>query len=199
MLHVGLTGGIGSGKSTVARMFAQLGAVVLDADRIARELTGAGCEATGLIAAEFGPGVLGPGGGVDRKALAAAAFGDEAKRLRLESFLHPRIIARRRELLARIAAERGDAAVVVSEAALIFEAGTQAEFDAVILVTAPEEVRRARLEAAGWPPEAVEARMASQWPDARKIPLARWVVDNGGDRAATMARVARIWEEWHAG
>lgn len=199
MLHIGLTGGIGSGKSTVARMFGQLGAVVLDADRIARELTGPGCEATGLIAAEFGAAVLGPDGEVDRKALAAAAFGDGAKRGRLESILHPRIVARRREMLADIARESGAGAVVVSEAALIFEAGTRSEFDGVVLVTAPEEVRRARLAAAGWAPETVRARMASQWPEETKIPLARWVVDNGGDPAATLAQVRRIWEEWHAG
>jgi dephospho-CoA kinase len=199
MIHIGLTGGIGSGKSTVARMFGDFGAVVLDADRISRELTGPGCEASALICAEFGQEVMAPDGSVDRKALAAAVFGDEAGRRRLEGILHPRIVARRRGILNDVRRSRGEGAIVVSEAALIFEAGTQGEFDAVILVTAPEAARRERLEKAGWDLAAVGARMASQWPDEKKRPLARWVVENGGDPETTRGQVKRIWAEIQGG
>jgi dephospho-CoA kinase len=195
MLHIGLTGGIGSGKSTVARIFGDLGAVILDADRLSRELTGPGCEASSLISAAFGREVLAPDGSVNRKALAAVVFGDEAGLKRLEGILHPRIVARRREILEELRRTRGEGVVVVSEAALIFEAGTQGEFDAVALVTAPEAVRRQRLARAGWDSGAVEARMASQWPDEKKRPLARWVVENSGTPEAARAQVKRIWEE----
>lgn len=199
MIHIGLTGGIGSGKSTVARMFGDLGAVVLDADRISRELTAPGCEASALIGAAFGQAALAPDGSVDRKALAAAVFGDETGRKRLEGILHPRIVARRREMLEEVRQTRGEGAVVVSEAALIFEAGTQGEFDAVVLVTAPEAARRERLAQAGWDLATVGARMAAQWPDEKKRPLARWVVENGGDMSATGAQVERIWAEIQEG
>jgi dephospho-CoA kinase len=194
MVHIGLTGGIGSGKSTVARMFADLGATVLDADALSRELTAPGREATGLIAALFGPKVLAPDGSVDRKALATEVFGEEDKRRRLEEVLHPRIVARRREILREIGQRDGDA-VVLSEAALIFEAGTQGEFDAVVLVTAPVEVRRERLRLARWDAGTVEARIASQWPEERKRPLARWIVDNADGPESTRSQVTRIWEE----
>ena len=98
-------------------------------------------------------------------------------------------------MLGEIVRERGEGAVVVSEAALIFEAGTHGEFDAVVLVTAPEEIRRSRLAAAGWDAQEAEARMRSQWPDERKRPLARWEVNNGGTPETTRAQVKKIWGE----
>ena len=193
MLHVGITGGIGSGKSTVARMLGELGAQVLDADRIVRELLGPGQEGAANVREAFGEAFVGPDGSVDRKALAARVFGDPEARGRLESILHPLVISRRRQRLAEIREQQGRSAVVVSEAALIFEAGTRKEFDRVLLVTAPETVRKARLEAAGWDPVEAERRMASQWPDSRKLPLADWVVDNGADEEYTRGQVAALW------
>lgn len=195
MLHLGLTGGIGSGKSTVASLFRELGAHTLDADAIARELTGPGGAACRAVADAFGPEALRADGAVDRPRLAARVFGNPEARGILERILHPRILHRRRELLEGIREARGEGAVVVTEAALIFEAGTVEEFDRVILVTAPLEVRRRRSLEAGWAPEEFEGRVASQWPDGRKAPLADFVVDNGGDLEGTRRQVEAIWRE----
>jgi dephospho-CoA kinase len=193
MIHVGLTGGIGSGKSSVARLFAGLGAETLDADRLVREMLLPGGEAVEEVASVFGEGVLAPEGGVDRKALAAKVFGDEAARRRLEGILHPRVLRRRREILRELEARRGTGVVVVTEAALIFEAGTEAEFDAVILVVAPEEVRRRRLLSAGWDDSDVTSRMAAQWSDAAKGARADWIIDNGGTGEETERQVRALW------
>jgi dephospho-CoA kinase len=193
VLHVGLTGGIGSGKSTVARIFSEMGAVCLDADLLVREMLGPGQEAASLVADAFGAEILTPDGGVDRKRLAARVFVSESDRKRLEAIVHPRVLSKRRQLLESIRRERGEAAVVITEAALIFEAGTASEFDQVILVTAPEPIRKARLAAVGWDSEEIERRMAAQWPDTAKIPLARWVVDNGRSENHTRFQIETIW------
>jgi dephospho-CoA kinase len=198
MLNLGLTGGIGSGKSTVARMFADLGAHVLDADELVREMLGPGGEAVDAVAEAFGQGVLHPEGPVDRKKLAQRVFGDEDARLRLEAILHPRVVAARRRQIQEKARRLGPDAVFLSEAALIFEANTWSEFDAIVLVTAPLEVRKARLTAAGWTPEEIERRMAAQWPDDKKAALADWVVDNGGTDAHTRAQVEVLWKRFGA-
>lgn len=195
MLHVGLTGGIGSGKSTVAALLREKGAETLDADRMVREMLAPGGEAVEPVLGAFGGHLRDGQGGVDRRALAALAFADPGARARLEALLHPRVIARRRALLEEIARRRGSRTVVVSEAALIFEAGTQGEFDATVLVTAPREVRLQRLAAAGWDLVDAERRMAAQWDDDRKAALADFVVDNGGDLDRTRAEVERLWGE----
>lgn len=196
MLNLGLTGGIGSGKSTVARMFAGLGAHVLDADELVREMLGPGGEAVTAVVETFGQGVLAPEGSVDRKRLAQRVFGDEDARKRLEAILHPRVVALRRERIKSLAASQSLGAVIISEAALLFEANTWPEFDAIILVTAPVEVRMARLLAAGWTPEDIERRMAAQWTDEKKAGLADWVVDNGGTEAHTRAQVEALWKRF---
>jgi dephospho-CoA kinase len=177
----------------VARLFAGLGAETLDADRLVREMLLPGGEAVEEVASVFGEGVLAPEGGVDRKALAAKVFGDEAARRRLEGILHPRVLRRRREILRELEARRGTGVVVVTEAALIFEAGTEAEFDAVILVVAPEEVRRRRLLSAGWDDSDVTSRMAAQWSDAAKGARADWIIDNGGTGEETERQVRALW------
>ena len=193
MLHVGLTGGIGSGKSTVARIFRDLGAVVLDADLLVREMLGPGQEAARAVIQAFGPSVGIQGGAVDRRVLASVVFRDPSAKARLEAILHPRVIQRRREILETIRAERGPSAVVVTEAALIFEAGTQGEFDGVLLVTAPVQVRLERLVQAGWDPEEVRRRMDAQWTDERKRPLATWVIENGGDPQEARRQAEALW------
>jgi len=193
MLHVGLTGGIGSGKSTVARMLVGLGAVILDSDEIVRELMDAGGEGAARVKESFGEAYLSADGSVDRKALAALVFADGTSRKRLESFIHPLVISLRREKLAAIRRTEGEDAVVVTEASLIFEAGTRGEFDVVLLVTAPADVRKRRLLDAGWAADEVERRMASQWPDSAKAPLADWTVDNGGSREEVRHQVEALW------
>lgn len=194
VLHVGLTGGMGAGKSTVAALLREKGAETLDADRMVRQMLAPGGEAVEPILTAFGERLRDSQGGVDRRALAALAFQDSAVRARLEAILHPRVVARRRGLLGEIARRRGVPTVVVSEGALIFEAGTQGEFDAVILVTAPRGVRLKRLAAAGWDPDEAKRRMDAQWEDHRKAPLADFVVDNGGDLEKTRVEVDRLWE-----
>ncbi|MEW6758458.1 MAG: dephospho-CoA kinase [Acidobacteriota bacterium] len=190
---MGLTGGIGSGKSTVGRIFEELGAVTLDADSLVREMLAPGGRAVAAVSQAL-EGVRDPNGGIDRKALADRVFADPDARRRLESILHPLVVKERREKLRAIHEERGQDAIVVSEAALIFEAGTAGEFDATVLVTAPTEVRRARLLAAGWPVGEMDRRAAAQWCDERKRPLADFVVDNGGDPERTRREVESVWE-----
>ncbi len=198
MLHLGLTGGIGSGKSTVARMFAELGAVILDADEFVRHLLEPGQEGALAVRDAFGPEVMAADGSVDRKLLAAKVFGDEAARQRLEAILHPLVVKARRARVEKIMGERGPGAVVISEAALIFEAGTASEFDGVILVTAPVPIRTARLASAGWDGGDIGRRMAAQWPDEKKAGLADWVVDNGGSEDQTRAQVEALWSRFQA-
>lgn len=195
MLHVGLTGGIGSGKSTVARYCGELGAVVLDADIIARELLGPGGEGVPAVVEAFGREVVSKDGSIDRAKLAGLVFAEDGARTRLEAIIHPMILAKRRVKLAEIRREKGDSAIVVTEASLIFEAGTRDEFDKVILVTAPLEVRLERLLAAGWREEDINRRIKAQWPDSKKARLADFVIDNRGDAETLRERTRIVWEE----
>ncbi|MEJ2367323.1 MAG: dephospho-CoA kinase [Acidobacteriota bacterium] len=192
MLHVGLTGGIGSGKSTVAAMLEEMGAVILDADRFARELIEPGGKAVGDILGAFGTEVGDGAGGVDREALAAIVFKDRQARRKLESILHPKILARRREVLEDIRRRHGERTIVVTEAALILEAGTAGEFDALVLVKAPEPVRKQRL-AGKWSDQEISRRMKAQWRDERKVFLVDYVVDNGGTQEETRRQVDGVW------
>lgn len=195
MMHAGLTGGVGSGKSAVAALFAEFGAVVLDADLLARELTGPGSEAAREIEAALGPGLLLPDGALNRPVTAEKVFQNPAARERLEAILHPRILARRAALLEEIRKSRGESVVVLTEAALIFEADTRKEFDCVLLVTAPVDTRLARLAARGMTREEALARMGAQWSDDRKSKLADFVVDNGGTLAETRRQAEAIWKK----
>lgn len=198
MLNIGLTGGIGSGKSTVARMFGQMGAVILDADALVRGMLEPGQEAAKAVAEALGSQVMDPGGGVNRKVLAELVFRDEDVRRRIEALLHPRVVAARRERVRALEADGPPGLVVIAEAALIFEAGTWTEFDGVILVTAPAELRKARLKAAGWDEGEVLRRMAAQWPEERKAELADWVVDNGGSEEDTRSQVRTLWARFQS-
>lgn len=193
MLHVGLTGGIGSGKSAVAEMFAERGAVVLDSDRIVRELLKKGNAGYRETVKAFGKSILNSSGAIVKKRLAAIVFEDRDARKRLEKILHPLVVAKRREILEKLRKGRKKAGIVISEAALIFEAGTRGEFDRVVLVTAPEETRIKRLSAKGWTEEKVRERMRAQFSDDRKRPLADFVVDNGGTPARTENQVEKIY------
>jgi dephospho-CoA kinase len=188
----GLTGGIASGKSTVSRMLRELGAQVLDADLLAREVVEPGTPGLAEVAARF-PGVVGTDGRLDRTALGARVFADPAERAALNALLHPRIAQAFLEH-TRALAEAG-AARVIYDAPLLIENGLHTRMEGVILVAVPREVQRARLMLRdGLSAEAAEARLASQLPLEDKRRHATWVVDNSGTREHTRAQVEAIWE-----
>jgi dephospho-CoA kinase len=194
MKMVGLTGGIASGKSTVARILVELGAPVIDADVLARRVVEPGRPAHDDIVREFGREVLAADGTIDRKTLGAIVFADDPKRRRLNAITHPRIAQMAQEEAAGHFA-RG-ARVVIYEAALIVENGLHHALGGLIVVSAPEEVQLARLMARdGVDEAAARARLAAQLPLAEKLRVATHVVDNGGSPEATRAQVERIWEE----
>jgi dephospho-CoA kinase len=193
MRVVGLTGGIASGKSTVSAMFRELGAHVIDADEVAREVVEPGTPGLEEVARRF-PGVVDGSGQLDRAALGRRIFADPTERRALEAILHPRIreeVARRTEALAR-----AGVTVVLYDAALLIENGLHRGMDGVIVVSAPESVQRARLAARdGLDEAAITARLAAQLPLADKRAQATWVVDNRGSLDETRAQVRQIWEE----
>ena len=193
MRVVGLTGGIASGKSTVTAMFRELGAPVIDADEVARDVVEPGTAGLLEVARRF-PGVVDAIGRLDRAELGRRVFADPAERRALEAILHPLIreeVARRLEALAR-----AGATVALYDAALLIENGLQRGLDGVIVVSAPEAVQRSRLAARdGLDEAAITARLAAQLPLADKRAHATWVVDNGGTLDETRAQVRRIWEE----
>jgi dephospho-CoA kinase len=193
MRVVGLTGGIASGKSTVTAMFRELGAQVIDADEVARDVVEPGTPGVEEIARRF-PGVVDASGRLDRTELGRRVFADPAERRALEAIVHPRIreeVARRLEALARAGEE-----VALYDAALLIENGLQKGMDGVIVVWAPESLQRARLAARdGLDEAAVTARLRAQLPLADKRAHATWVVDNGGSLDETRAQVRRVWEE----
>lgn len=187
---VGLTGGIGSGKSTVARMIAELGVPVLDADQLARDVVAPGQPAHGEIAAAW-PEVIGPDGGIDRRRLGAIVFADAKARARLEAITHPRIAALCDQRAAALAAQGHRLAFY--EASLLVETGRHGEFDGLVVVTASPATQRARTVARGGLTAAdADARIAAQLPLADKVRVATHVIDNDGDRDATRAQVQRL-------
>jgi dephospho-CoA kinase len=189
---VGLTGGIGSGKSTVARLLADRGAVVVDADAIARLVVEPGRPALAELAEAFGPEILHPDGSLDRAALAARAFVSDETRKQLEAITHPAIA---KEFLAQIAAASSPEAIVVHDVPLLVESTRGYDYGAVIVVEAPTDVRLARLEARGVPRADAERRMGMQASDEDRRALATWVIDNSGDLPALERQVEAIWPE----
>ena len=191
MLRIGLTGGIGSGKSTVAALLAERGARVVDADRIAREVVEPGTPGLAAVVAEFGEAVLAADGSLDRPALAAVVFGDPAARARLDGVVHPLVRARAAELVAAAPAD----AVVVQDVPLLVETGQAGSYDLVLVVEADPEVRVARLVGRGLSADDARARMASQATDEQRRAVADVVLRNDGDRDALAAQVDRFWSE----
>lgn len=190
---VGLTGNIGSGKSSVARLFTARGIPVIDADGLLREVQAPGQPAHAEIAAGW-PEAVAPDGGIDRKRLGRIVFADPAARKRLEAITHPRI----QELSRARAAALADAGheLALYEATLLVESGRHQELDALIVVTASPATRLARVVARdGLNEEEVRARMRAQMPEEEKVRLATHVIDNDGDLAATEAQVGRIIAE----
>ncbi|HEY2042780.1 MAG TPA: dephospho-CoA kinase, partial [Jatrophihabitans sp.] len=176
MRRIGLTGGIGSGKSTVAARLAELGAVVIDADALAREVVVAGTPGFEQVVAHFGPEVLGPDGELDRAALGRLVFADEQALADLNSIVHPLVAERTAALMARAGADD----VLVYDVPLLAENELQGDFDAVIVVEASEEIRLRRLARRGLPEHDARARMARQASDERRRSIATVVLDNRG-------------------
>ncbi|HEX6493447.1 MAG TPA: dephospho-CoA kinase [Candidatus Dormibacteraeota bacterium] len=195
MQLIGLTGGIATGKSTVARLLAERGATIVDADVLAREVVEPGSPALAEIAAGFGDSVLTPDGALDRAALGAVVFADPAQRRRLEAITHPRIAALMGERIA--AGLASEAPLVVADIPLLFEGDRVGLVEGVLLVDAPEEVQLRRLMLRdGIDAAAARARVAAQMPLEEKRRRATWVIDNSGTPAQTASRVAAWWERW---
>ena len=194
MTLVGLSGGIGSGKSTVARMLAAKGAVVVDADRIAHEVLAPGGAAVPAVGARFGPGVLGPDGGVDRAALRGVVVADPQARRDLEAITHPLIYA---EIVRRIGDAPPDAVVVIDAALLVETLGrSRLGLEALVVVAADEarQIERA-VRRSGMTAEDAAALMAAQAPPERKLAAADYIIDNRGSLEDLVAGVDTLWRE----
>jgi len=190
MYTVGLTGGIESGKSAVADLLARRGAVVIDTDALAREVVEPGRPAFDAVVERFGEAVVGPDGSLDRPALAAVVFEDDAARADLEAITHPAI---GEALLERVAAAPADT-VIVMEVPLLVEKGFRT-YDMVVVVEAPRETRLERLEGRGLGRADAEARIASQATDGERRAVADAVIDNAGDEQDLEREVDRLWAE----
>jgi dephospho-CoA kinase len=195
---VGLTGGMASGKSLVAGMLRSLGAVVIDADVIARQVVEPGTPVLQEIVEAFGPAVLRHDGTLDRTALAERIFGDRDARARLNAITHPLIRRRMAEEVARARAAQPEAIVVLDIPLLLDTVPADAyDLDGVIVVAVDEATQEARLAARdGIPREAARRRLQAQRPLREKVPLATWVVDNGGSPEATRRQVEALWQSW---
>jgi dephospho-CoA kinase len=196
MLRVGLTGGIGSGKSTVSARLAGLGAVVLDGDKAARAVVEPGTPGLAAITAAFGPGVLAADGSLDRAKLAGIVFADEAALGRLNAITHPLIhawIAAAEQ--AAIRAE-GDDVVLVHDVALLAEWGRAKEFDLVIVVDVPADTQLERLTGPrGMAEDQARARIAAQATREQRLAVADIVIDNSGSREDLDRRVDEVWAD----
>jgi dephospho-CoA kinase len=193
-VRIAVTGGIGSGKSSVSARLAELGAVVVDADRIARDVVEPGTPGLAAVVAEFGDAILTSAGALDRAALAAIVFADPTRRQALEAIVHPLVGARSSELLAAAA----PGAVMVYDVPLLAESlGTSrertGEFDAVVVVEAPLETRVRRLVGRGLGEDDARARIAAQASDAQRRAIADHVLVNDGDLADLRVAVDALW------
>lgn len=193
-LQVGLTGNIGSGKSSVARLFAERGAVVIDADALAREATEDPAVLRELVTA-FGEGIL-RDGKLARARLAAVVFDDLEARARLNAIIHPWVARERVARAAVLAARTPPPAVVIHDVPLLFEVGLDAEMDKTVVVDAPLELRVARASTrSGLTADAVRARDAAQLPLAEKVRRADFVIDNSRGLGELEPQVEKIWQK----
>jgi len=193
MLLVALTGGIASGKSTVARRLAEHGAVVVDADQVARQVVEPGEPALALIAETFGTGVIAPDGSLDRAALGAIVFRDPEGRAKLNAITHPAVLARSQALFAA-AAEADPDAIVVYDIPLLVEAGRREEFDLVVVVHAATETRVTRMiELRGMTRDEALHRITSQATDTDRLAIADVVIDADGDLETTLQQTDALW------
>ena len=192
MLRVGLTGGIGAGKSEVSARLAAQGAVVIDADAIAREVVEPGTEGLAEVVGAFGPGVLLPDGRLDRPRLGEIVFADPELRGKLNEIVHPRVGAR----MAELEREAGPASIVVHDVPLIAESGRTDAYDLVVVVDVPPRVQLDRLvRRRGMTREQAEARMAAQASREERLAIADIVIDNSGSLAELDRQVGDLWSE----
>jgi dephospho-CoA kinase len=189
-VNVGLTGGLGSGKSTVTALLGQHGAVIIDADVLAREVVRAGTPGFAAVVARFGPGIIGPDGELDRAELARIVFADSAALADLNAIVHPLVGSRSAELAA--AAPPGS--VVVHDIPLLTENGLADRFDTVVVVEADREIRLARLAARGLPRAEAVARMAAQANDAQRRAIADEIVRNDDDLDSLARQIDKLWD-----
>lgn len=190
MLIVALTGGIGSGKSTVGELFQQLGAVVVDSDQLAREVVERGSSGFEQIVTLFGDEIL-KNGEINRSLLAEIIFKDPAKRKDLEQITHPLI----RKAFADIVAKSGDRAIVINQIPLLVESKYEYNFDHVITVSTSEDKRIARLLAKGYTQEQIQNRMKSQVSDAAREKIADSIIQNNESEKELLPQVEKIWEQ----
>ncbi len=191
MLRIGLTGGIGSGKSTVSALLAARGAVIVDSDRIAREVVERGSPGLAQVVEAFGDGVLAPDGSLDRAALAAVVFSDPEARRRLDGIVHPLVRARAAELAAAAPPD----AVVVHDVPLLVETGQASSYDLVLVVEADPATRVSRLVQRGLTAGDARARIAAQASDEERRAVADVVLDNSGTQEELAQQVHRFWAE----
>jgi dephospho-CoA kinase len=189
-LLVGVTGGLGAGKSTLCRLLAERGLAVIDADQVARAVSAKESPALAALVAAFGRGILDAEGGLDRAALAARALSDPASQARLHQILHPPIRAALATEAERLGRAGHDAVVI--EAALILEGGEPEFYDLLVVVTAREAEKIARAEARGMPAAEARRRLALQWPDERKAAAAHQVIRNDGTLAELESAADRL-------
>ena len=190
--RVGLTGGVASGKSTVASMLAELGAVIIDADVLAREVVAKGTPGLDSVVAEFGEELLGPDGELDRPAMGSLVFNDEAARKRLEAIVHPLVFERIVELEEQAPPD----AVVVHDIPLLAESGRAETFDAVIVVDAHAELQVERMKTdRGWTSADAQSRIAAQSRREDRLSIATHVIENTGTREDLRRRVAEVFAE----
>jgi dephospho-CoA kinase len=196
MLLVGLTGGLGAGKSTVARMLADRGAVLVDADELARRALEPGSRAYQQVCDLFGNEVVTPSGELDRAAIAATVFSDPERRRALESIVHPEVF---RMLAETVEARRGSDDIIVFDAPLIVETGFHDACDVVVVVTAPEAERVARVvRDRDMTADQARARIRAQISDQEREAVADVVIHNDGDLAQLEARIDDLWEQLRA-
>ena len=191
VLRIGLTGGIGSGKSTVSRLLAGRGAVIVDADVIAREVVEPGTPGLAAVVDAFGTAVLAPDGSLDRPALAGVVFADPEARRRLDEIVHPLVRARATELAAAAPPD----AVLVHDVPLLVETGQAGTYDLVLVVEADPATRVARLVERGLTAEDARARMGAQATDDQRRAVADVVIDNSGALDELENQVDRFWRE----
>ena len=194
-----LTGGIGSGKSTIAALFVEQGAFLVDADAISRSLMEPGEAVLARTVAEFGEHLLDGDGRLNRPALARIVFNDEQARLRLNAIVHPAIRERAAQLVEQAQSEPGFSGVVLEDIPLLVETGDPSAFEGVVVVRTPLATRLQRLVSSrGMSEEDARARIATQATDEQREAVATWIIDNGGSLEETAEQVRAVWEQMTA-
>ena len=188
-MYLGLSGGIGSGKSTVSKILSDLGAVVIDADVIAKEVLLPGTSGFESAVSTFGSTILDNEGTIDRKRLAKLVFENPKELAKLEAIVHPAVVAR----VAEIRNSLPESAVVVYDTPLMFEKQLQGQFDKVLMIVSDKELRRTRLLERGLELGDIEARMANQATDEQRVAIADFVIENNGSLEQLREQVAKVW------